>query len=135
MQLDRINDWLWCLRTRIVQAYAVRERDGFNLIDTSTAGEDGAILELLATIDPRADAVRIHEIVLTHGHDDHTAGRWWASSTPTRRRRGRRRAGWPRSTSTWPASAMASRCAPTRRPGWTRRCEQDPWCAGWPAST
>jgi glyoxylase-like metal-dependent hydrolase (beta-lactamase superfamily II) len=72
MQLDRINDWLWCLRTRIVQAYAVRERDGFNLIDTSTAGEDGAILELLATIDARADAVRIHEIVLTHGHDDHT---------------------------------------------------------------
>jgi glyoxylase-like metal-dependent hydrolase (beta-lactamase superfamily II) len=72
MELDRINDWLWCLRTRIVQAYAVRERDGFNLIDTSTAGEDGAILELLATIDPRADAVRIHEIVLTHGHDDHT---------------------------------------------------------------
>jgi glyoxylase-like metal-dependent hydrolase (beta-lactamase superfamily II) len=72
MELDRINDWLWCLRTRIVQAFAVRERDGFNLIDTSTAGQDGAILELLATIDPRADAVRIHEILLTHGHDDHT---------------------------------------------------------------
>jgi hypothetical protein len=53
MELDRINDWLWCLRTRIVQAYAVRERDGFNLIDTSTAGQDGAILGLLATIDPR----------------------------------------------------------------------------------
>jgi hypothetical protein len=61
MELDRINDWLWCLRTRIVQAYAVRERDGFNLIDTSTAGQDGAILELLATIDPRADAVRIRD--------------------------------------------------------------------------
>jgi glyoxylase-like metal-dependent hydrolase (beta-lactamase superfamily II) len=69
MELDRITDWLWCLRTPIVQAYAVRERDGFNLIDASTAGEEDAILELLATLEPR---VRIHDILLTHGHDDHT---------------------------------------------------------------
>jgi hypothetical protein len=27
MELDQINDWLWCLRMPIVQAYAVRERD------------------------------------------------------------------------------------------------------------
>jgi hypothetical protein len=39
---------VWCLRTPIVQAYAVRERDGFNLIDASTAGQDGAILETLS---------------------------------------------------------------------------------------
>ncbi len=72
MELDQINDWLWCLRTPIVQAYAVRERDGFNLIDTSTAGEDSAILEMLATIDRPAGRVRIYQILLTHGHDDHT---------------------------------------------------------------
>ncbi len=72
MELDRINDWLWCLRTPIVQAYAVRERDGFNLIDTCTAGEEGAILEALATADRQAGPVRIYEILLTHGHDDHT---------------------------------------------------------------
>lgn len=72
MELDRINDWLWCLRTPIVQAYAVRERDGFNLIDTCTAGEEGAILEALATADRQAGPVRMYEILLTHGHDDHT---------------------------------------------------------------
>jgi glyoxylase-like metal-dependent hydrolase (beta-lactamase superfamily II) len=71
MELDRINDWLWCLRTPIVQAYAVRERDGFNLIDTCTSGQDGAILEGLATVDRQAGPVPIYEILLTHGHDDH----------------------------------------------------------------
>jgi glyoxylase-like metal-dependent hydrolase (beta-lactamase superfamily II) len=72
MELDRINDWLWCLRTPIVQAYAVRERDGFNLIDTCTAGEEGAILEALAAADRQAGPVPVYEILLTHGHDDHT---------------------------------------------------------------
>ena len=73
MELDQVLDWLWCLRTPIVQAYAVRERDGFNLIDASTAGQDAAILETLAGIDGRAiDDVRVYELLLTHGHDDHT---------------------------------------------------------------
>jgi hypothetical protein len=40
MELDRITDWLWCLRTPVVQAYAVGERAGFNLIDTSTLDAD-----------------------------------------------------------------------------------------------
>lgn len=72
MELDRINDWLWCLRTPVVQAYAVRERDGFNLVDTCTAGQEGAILESLATVDGQAGPVRVYDILLTHGHDDHT---------------------------------------------------------------
>lgn len=73
MDLERLTDWLWCLRTPIVQAYAVRERDGFNLIDTTTAGHETAILDALAGIDERATAeVQIDEILLTHGHDDHT---------------------------------------------------------------
>ena len=71
VELERINDWLWCLRTPIVQAYAVRERDGFNLIDTCTAGKDGAILEVLAHVDRQAGPVPIYEILLTHCHDDH----------------------------------------------------------------
>jgi hypothetical protein len=43
MRLDRINDWLWCLRTPLVQAYAVRERDGLNLTDAlaSAVGVSG----------------------------------------------------------------------------------------------
>jgi hypothetical protein len=54
MELERITDWLWCLRTPVVQAYAVRERDGFNLIEASTAGEEDAILELLQAPASRA---------------------------------------------------------------------------------
>jgi glyoxylase-like metal-dependent hydrolase (beta-lactamase superfamily II) len=69
LELDQVTDWLWCLRTPIVQAYAVRERDGFNLIDTSTAGQDAAILAALAEIDGEG---RVHEVLLTHAHDDHT---------------------------------------------------------------
>jgi hypothetical protein len=62
LELEPINDWLWCLRTPIVQAYAVREHSGFNLIDASTAGEEDAILEALATIDRQApDGVRVHD--------------------------------------------------------------------------
>jgi glyoxylase-like metal-dependent hydrolase (beta-lactamase superfamily II) len=73
MELEQVTDWLWCLRTPIVQAYAVRERDGFNLVDTTTAGQDAPILEALASIDGQAvEEVRIHEVLLTHGHDDHT---------------------------------------------------------------
>jgi hypothetical protein len=35
MDLEPVTDWLWCLRTPLVQAYAVRQGDGFHLIDTS----------------------------------------------------------------------------------------------------
>jgi glyoxylase-like metal-dependent hydrolase (beta-lactamase superfamily II) len=73
VEWEQVAGWLWCLRTPIVRAYAVRDRDGFNLIDTSTAGQDEAILEALAGIDGRpVDRVRVYEILLTHGHDDHT---------------------------------------------------------------
>jgi hypothetical protein len=69
MRLEPLTDWLWCLRTPIVQAYAVRQRDGFNLIDTTTAGNDMTILHALAGIDGcAADDVRVYEMLLTHGH-------------------------------------------------------------------
>lgn len=73
MELEQVVDWLWCLRTPIVQAYAVRERDGFDLVDTTTAGQDAPVLEALASIDGQpVEQVRIYEILLTHAHDDHT---------------------------------------------------------------
>jgi glyoxylase-like metal-dependent hydrolase (beta-lactamase superfamily II) len=64
MNVDQLADWLWCLRTPIVQCYAIRQGDGFNLIDTSTVGNEDAIIDALG-------GTAIHEIVLTHGHDDH----------------------------------------------------------------
>jgi glyoxylase-like metal-dependent hydrolase (beta-lactamase superfamily II) len=73
MELNRLTDWLWCLRTDFVHAYAVREGEGFCMIDTSTAGNDEAILELLGGLAGSApEEVEIVEIFLTHGHSDHT---------------------------------------------------------------
>lgn len=73
MELERLTDWLWCLRTPVVQAYAVQHRDGVALIDTSTAGQAEAITSLLAQAlgEPRRE-IPVHEIFLTHGHPDHT---------------------------------------------------------------
>jgi glyoxylase-like metal-dependent hydrolase (beta-lactamase superfamily II) len=73
MHLDPIRPWLWCLRTDLVQAYAVRQGEGFNLVDTSTADCEEAILGCLATIDRTAPEVaQLNDIVITHGHDDHS---------------------------------------------------------------
>jgi glyoxylase-like metal-dependent hydrolase (beta-lactamase superfamily II) len=73
MELEQVTDWLWCLRTPVVQAYAVRHGDGFNLIDASTAGQDCAILDALASVaGSTADDVAVGDVLLTHGHDDHT---------------------------------------------------------------
>jgi glyoxylase-like metal-dependent hydrolase (beta-lactamase superfamily II) len=72
MEVRPLTDRVWCLHTPIVQAYAVRQGHGFNLIDTSTAGSEDAILEALAGIaGVSAGEVTIRDIVLTHGHDDH----------------------------------------------------------------
>jgi len=72
IHVERLADWLWCLRLPLVQLYAVREGAGFNLVDTGTRGEEDAILGALAAIDGTAPGdVRVHEILLTHGHDDH----------------------------------------------------------------
>jgi glyoxylase-like metal-dependent hydrolase (beta-lactamase superfamily II) len=63
------------LRTPLVQAYAIRERQGFNLIDTGIAGSGEPIIRALADIENTAPAeVVVHDILLTHGHDDHTGG-------------------------------------------------------------
>jgi glyoxylase-like metal-dependent hydrolase (beta-lactamase superfamily II) len=73
MDVEQITDWLWCLRTPLVQAYAVRHSDGFHLIDTSTAGREGAILDALGSVAGSAGRdVAIRDVLLTHGHDDHT---------------------------------------------------------------
>lgn len=53
-------------RLRFVNAFLVRESDGFTLVDTTTSG--GAE-ELIA--DARALGAEIRRIALTHGHGDH----------------------------------------------------------------
>ncbi len=73
VEVDQLADWLLCLRTPVVQAYAVRQSTDFVLIDAGVVGYENAYLRALAEVtDKRPEDVRISEILLTHGHDDHT---------------------------------------------------------------
>jgi glyoxylase-like metal-dependent hydrolase (beta-lactamase superfamily II) len=58
-------------RLRFVNAFLVREDDGFTLVDT-TMGGDKAAEQLLAAA--RAAGAPIRRIALTHGHGDHVGG-------------------------------------------------------------
>jgi glyoxylase-like metal-dependent hydrolase (beta-lactamase superfamily II) len=62
-------DWLDCLQTPVVQVYA----DGCVLIDSGVAGYEHAYRDALARIDGTSvNEVRLTEILLTHGHENHT---------------------------------------------------------------
>ena len=73
LQVEPINDWLWRLHTPAVAAYAVAERDGFNLIDTGLPDGAEVILSVLAQLSGNGDTTPpVDQILLTHGHRDHT---------------------------------------------------------------
>jgi len=59
-------DLLVLTRARFVNAYLLREQDGFTLIDTTLGGAAG---DLIAAA--RAAGGEIRRIALTHGHGDH----------------------------------------------------------------
>jgi glyoxylase-like metal-dependent hydrolase (beta-lactamase superfamily II) len=67
MKTTTVTDNLTQLtRLRFVNAYLVREDDGFTLVDTTTGG---AADDLIAAA--RAAGGEIRRIALTHGHGDH----------------------------------------------------------------
>ncbi len=67
MQTNTINENVIQLtRLRFVNAYLVREDDGFTLVDTTTGGAAEA---LIAAAQSAGGAIR--RIALTHGHGDH----------------------------------------------------------------
>jgi glyoxylase-like metal-dependent hydrolase (beta-lactamase superfamily II) len=53
-------------RLRLVNAYLVREDDGFTLVDTTLGGQADALIDAA-----RAAGGAIRRIALTHGHGDH----------------------------------------------------------------
>ncbi|HJS97046.1 MAG TPA: MBL fold metallo-hydrolase [Solirubrobacteraceae bacterium] len=71
--VEPLTDWLYCLRTPVVAVYAIECSGGFVLVDCGVVGYERAYLEALGTVAgcPPHD-VRVTEILLTHGHDDHT---------------------------------------------------------------
>lgn len=67
MQTIRITDNLIQLvRFRFVNAYLVREEDGFTLVDTTLGGAADALIASAAEA-----GGEIRRIALTHGHQDH----------------------------------------------------------------
>jgi glyoxylase-like metal-dependent hydrolase (beta-lactamase superfamily II) len=56
-------------RLRFINAYLVREDDGFTLVDTTLKGATGAIIDAA-----REAGDDVRRIVLTHGHTDHVGG-------------------------------------------------------------
>jgi glyoxylase-like metal-dependent hydrolase (beta-lactamase superfamily II) len=53
-------------RLRFVNAYLVREDDGFTLVDTGLGGAADALLAIA-----RRNGAEIRRVALTHGHQDH----------------------------------------------------------------
>jgi glyoxylase-like metal-dependent hydrolase (beta-lactamase superfamily II) len=71
--IEPVTDWLYCLRTPVVAVYAIQQAAGFVLVDCGVVGYERAYLEALGTVAGRPPHdVRITEILLTHGHNDHT---------------------------------------------------------------
>ncbi len=67
MQTRKITDNLIQLtRMRFVNAYLVREEDGFTLVDTTTGGAAQALIDAA-----HSAGGEIRRIALTHGHGDH----------------------------------------------------------------
>ena len=71
---EPVTDWLYGLRTPVVAAYAIQQSTGWVLVDCGVVGYEQAYLQALAQVagSSAPHEVRITEVLLTHGHDDHT---------------------------------------------------------------
>jgi glyoxylase-like metal-dependent hydrolase (beta-lactamase superfamily II) len=68
MRVTQINDNLYALtRLRFVNAFLVREEDGFTLVDTAVSGSADGLLAAAREL----GGAPIQRIALTHGHGDH----------------------------------------------------------------
>jgi glyoxylase-like metal-dependent hydrolase (beta-lactamase superfamily II) len=73
VSIEPLTDWLYCLASPVVNAYAIRQSTSFVLVDTGVVGAERGYLRALEQIGgvERGEAP-LGEIFLTHGHEDHT---------------------------------------------------------------
>jgi glyoxylase-like metal-dependent hydrolase (beta-lactamase superfamily II) len=72
LEFIELTDWLWCLRSRVVACFAIRDRDGVVMIDANVAGLGEPIVEALAhRLDVPSGSVALRQVLLTHAHADH----------------------------------------------------------------
>ncbi len=73
VEVEQVTAWLYCIASPIVNAYAIRQSADVILVDSGVVGYERAYLRALAQITGEAQtSIRVREIFLTHGHDDHT---------------------------------------------------------------
>lgn len=70
MSVASIVPGIWIITFTIGQAYLIEDERGFTLIDTGIRGAETAIFDALHTADGTIG--RLHTIILTHWHADHT---------------------------------------------------------------
>lgn len=70
--VEHVTDWLYRISAPAVNVYAIRQSGDIILVDAGLVGYERAYLGALAQITGAAEDVRVSQIFLTHGHDDHT---------------------------------------------------------------
>lgn len=72
LEFIELTDWLWCLRSRVVACFAIRDRDGVVMVDANVAGLGEPIVAALAhRLDVPSGSVPLRQVLLTHAHADH----------------------------------------------------------------
>ena len=71
-RIEQVTDRTWIIYLPLVNVIVFETDEGIVLVDSGTAAEGPAILDLLRSVSSQP----IHTIIYTHGHVDHAYGSW-----------------------------------------------------------